>query len=511
MAKQKTKKQALSEFAKEPLAQHIEQSNLHDFATAALYKYGSYVVEERAIPDYRDGLKPSHRAVLWSLCGLALRPTSGFKKAARTVGDAIGKYHPHGDAGVYGAMVTVANTNPPLVAGSGNWGSPVDNAAAYRYTEARMSRFAHLFIADSKYLEVTPMIPNFSNDDKIPLYMPALLPYMLFNGSVPAPAYGVRTGHPSFSFKSVSKIVINMLRGKEYGAGKLAKALKVYHETGSEDITHETDYLDFMKAGKGAIHYAPLVNKDHKGKLIQIRSFCPFTLSSLPTIERNMGKIRDIKGVKKVWNAQGKKSKGAGPYGALINVSIQNGVSADDFEEIADRIDDIVCSKISYRLGVTIRKVDEKHTFRYMDFVSYFRGWIKYRINLELRMLKWLLATAEKELHLNEVYLFAIQNMDKLLKILPKVLVAKDPDVELSRTMKIPVEDAKIILDRKIRQLAKLEEKDLKDKIKALRDEIKALKLDQKNPGERAARDTEDRVARYLKNPDETQSGLPIA
>ncbi|MEG0374173.1 MAG: DNA gyrase subunit A [Raoultibacter sp.] len=201
----------------------IRDENLADYTRRALFQYGSYVVEDRAIADYRDGLKPVHRALLWSLSDLGLRPGGAFKKSARTVGDALGKYHPHGDAACYGAMVTIANTVPPAVAGQGNWGDPVAPAAAMRYTEAKMSKFAGSFLLDPDYLEVTPMVDNFSNDMKLPLYLPALLPYMLFNGSVPAPAYGVKCGNPSFSFTSVAKVVCDMLNGKEYSAKTRSK------------------------------------------------------------------------------------------------------------------------------------------------------------------------------------------------------------------------------------------------------------------------------------------------
>lgn len=489
---------------------NIEHQTLATFSNNALRTYGSYVVEERAIPDYRDGLKPSHRAILWSLCGLSLRPSSGFKKAARTVGEAIGKYHPHGDASVYGAMVTMANTVPPIVSGQGNWGTPADGAAAMRYTEAKMSKFASTFMADSKYLEVVPTLMNFSNDEKIPLYMPALLPFLLFNGSTPPPAYGVRAGNPSFSFDSVVRVVHALLSGKEVTAKKLAKTLNIKHEWGCDHNTEDAAYLDFITTGRGGLEYGPQVGTDYKNRLIQIKTFCPQTLSSDANIGKTLERLSQLDGVKLAYNAQGKKSKGAGPYGALFNVETQKSIGESSFEDLADKVYDIISSKVSYRLGVSIRKTDEKNGFKYMDYVSYLRAWTKYRIGLELRMIKHLIQINERELHLNEVYLFAIKNLDKLLKLLPKVLVAKDPDQALSKAMGIPVEDAKIILDRKIRQLAKLEEKELADKIKALKDELKKLRADQKEPGQRAALDLKERVARYRKNPDVCLSGLTI-
>jgi topoisomerase-4 subunit A len=142
--------------------------------------------------------------------------------------------------------------------------------------------------------------------------------------------------------------------------------------------------------------------------------------------------------------------------------------------------------------------------------VTYFNAWIKYRIKLEERLIAYKLKSIGEQLHLQEVYLFAVQNMKELLKILPKALAAKDPEAVLAKALKMPVEDAAIILDRKIRQLAAMEADALKEKIKGLKADIKTLLTEQKNPGERAARDTEARVKAYLKKPDPTQPGLPV-
>jgi len=487
---------------------NVINMGMADFTEDALRRYGSYVVEERAIPDFRDGLKPSHRAVLWSLCGLGLRPSSSYKKSARTVGDAIGKYHPHGDAATYGAMVTIANTMPPVVDGQGNWGTPINMAAAYRYTEAKISKFAHLFMADTKYLEVIPKVPNFSGDDVIPLYMPALLPYILFIGNVPAPAYGVRAGNPSFSFKSVAKVVIEMLKGVEYNHKKLAKQLKIQHAFGCDDATDDDAFLEMISTGKGNITYMPKADYDFDKRVIRIQSFTPGSLSSVKNIDNTLAKISNIEGVREAYSAQGKKSVGSGPYGALFNIELQKSLSDDRFDSICEKVDHIITSSVNYRLGITIRKSDETNKFKYVNYLSLLQAWIKYRIALEVKMIKHLKMKAERDLHINEVYLFAIENMDKILKILPKVLVAKEPDVTLASALKMPVEDATIILDRKVRQLAKLEAGAIKEKVRALKAEIMQLSKDLKDPGGRAARDTEERVATYLKSPDSPQSGL---
>ncbi len=487
----------------------VEDVRLDKFAEEALFVYGSYVVEERAVPDIRDGLKPSHRAILWSLAGLGLRANSGYKKAARTVGDAIGKYHPHGDQGVYGAMVTVANTVPPMVDGQGNWGSPTNPAAAYRYTEAKMSRYTNMFLLDPQYLEVVPMMPNFSDDDKIPLYLPALLPNLLFTGTSPAPAYGVRAGNPNFTFRSVAEVTKRLLRGEELNSAKLSKLLKLEHSFGCDVATTPKELRAILKTGAGSVQYVPKYEVDRRKRLILIKSFVPGGFSSVKGIDSTLAKITSLPGVRNAFNRQGKKSVGSGPYGCLFVVECQKSLKDAEFDALTEKVVKLVSGSVSYRLGVTIRR-PSKNLFRYMNFVQMLDNWVVYRVKLELALIEHLLAKRQAELHVNEVYLFAVQNIDKLLKALPKVLVAKDPDATLAKILKIPQDDASIILDRKVRQLARLEESDLRTKIKSLRDEIKQLEADRKNPGERAAKDLEQRVKSYLKAPDKNRNGLPI-
>lgn len=484
----------------------IRDENLADYTRRALFQYGSYVVEDRAIADYRDGLKPVHRALLWSLSDLGLRPGGAFKKAARTVGDALGKYHPHGDAACYGAMVTIANTVPPAVAGQGNWGDPVAPAAAMRYTEAKMSKFAGSFLLDPDYLEVTPMVDNFSNDMKIPLYLPALLPYMLFNGSVPAPAYGVKCGNPSFSFTSVAKVVCDMLNGKEYSAKKLADTLKVNHEYGCLDVSSDEDFLALMSTGRGKVTYEPQMKIDEKTKTITIQTYVPGGMSNNATITKKLEKIAEWTGVVSASNASSKKNKDAGPWGAAFAIKCRG--SEDQLYELATKVQREVTSAINYSLGVTVRRADASNKFMYLSYVNYFKAWVAYRIKLEIAMLKNKMAKAEKALHLQEVYLWAVDNMDKLLKALPKVLVAADPDAALAKACKIPVDDAKIILDRQVRKLAKLERAGLVAKIKEIKTEIAEYKGGLKEPGKYAANGTAAKVKAYLKSPDDK---LPVS
>ncbi len=480
---------------------NVAPQDLAEFAQSALREYGSYVVEDRAVADFRDGLKPSHRAIIWSMCDLGLRSNAGHKKAARTVGQGIGMYHPHGDTSLYGAMVTIANTIPPAVDGQGNWGTPTDGAAAMRYTESKLSIFATMFLVDRKYLDVVPMVANYSNDGKIPLYMPALLPYLLFNGSVPAPAYGVKAGNPTFSFESVANTVIHALEGKEVDSKYLQKNLKIEHEYGCDNITSPEEFKTLVETGRGRVTYRGRVSVDVKSRIIVIHTFVPAGFASSATINKTLEKLSLISGVSKAYSNCGLKNKDAGAWGAAYEVKCGR-VSEDRLYEIAREVEKHVTNSVSYSLGVTIRKETDANAFQYLDYVKYFKAWVSYRLKLEVRLNKDLKEKAEREKHILEVYLFAVDNIKKLLAALPKVLAAADPDKMLAKMLKMDEADAKIILDRQVRKLAKLERADLVKAIDKLKADIKQYSANIKDPGTAAAVDTKARVSAYLKNLD---------
>lgn len=412
----------------------------------------------------------------------------------------------------YGAMVTIANSNPPLVWGQGGWGKPDGtSASAYRYTEAKKSKFADMFLLDSQYLKVVPMGMNFSNDEELPLYLPALLPTLFFLTSTPPPAYGVKVGNPAFSVGTVSKVVVDMLNGKSYTAKKLSDTLKIVHPYGCIDVSSDAAIEELMASGKGSVQYMPLMEYDVDNRVIRIRSFCPGTLSGEEGLDKALQKLANIDGVKNASNTSGKKNKHAGPYGASLEVACPKNMDEETFDEVCAKVDKLVKSSVSYRLGITIRRLgDETNKFKYVNYVEYFVAWVKYRIKLEERLIAFLLAKAAHELHLNEVYLYAVKNREKLLKALPKVLASKTPATVLAKALTMPVEDAEIILERKVKQLAALEADDLEKKIKGIKAEIKVLKTDAKEPGKRAAIDTAERVKTYLKKPDPTVSGLKV-
>ena len=476
--------------------------SINDFATMALKIYGSYVVEERAIPEFRDGLKPVHRALLWAMNELNLSYTSKTRKSAKVVGDTIGSYHPHGDTACYDAMVTLANAAPKLVRGEGNWGSPVDGAAAYRYTEARLSVFSKLFLLDSGYLNVVDMQPNFDNTTKMPVNLPALLPVMLLMGNPTAPAYGVRAGNPPFDVDGVVKLVRAGLKGKKITPKACAKYLEVHYPYGSIDVTKEEDFLELITSGRGSMSFQPVVHAEweHKNKdaakKISIQSYSPGFRGA--SVAKQLEKINALDSVQRAYDRSGKKDKydRSGPYGCLYIVEPKRGISEDKFFELAEKVEKILTTKEHFDLGCTVKKPG-KVSFERPSIPQFINTWIKYRIKLEIDYIDYLIADNKKKLDHQELLLFAVDNRDVILKALPKALKSKTPDAVLAKAIKKPEEYAKRILDLQIRRLASLERAAIVKTIKELKTIIKALGKDRKNPNPRIDADLVDRVKKY--------------
>ena len=158
-------------------AASIRVQSVLEFAEHAYRVYGTLVVQNRALPDFRDGMKPVHRKILWSMYGLNNHSNGGYKKSAKAVAFCMGTYHPHGDQAIYGALVGMVNAPIQLIQGQGNFGGPFDPPAAFRYTEVRLSKFSDSILLDKDYLAVTPMHLNYDGSEKEPLYLPAPVSY----------------------------------------------------------------------------------------------------------------------------------------------------------------------------------------------------------------------------------------------------------------------------------------------------------------------------------------------
>ena len=490
-----------------------EDETLDHYSDRALFEYGSYVVEDRAIPELRDGLKPSHRAMLYSALIEGAVQGAAPKKAAKVTGTAIGAFHPHGDKAVYEAGVTTANYNPPLIEGIGNFGTPIDNPAAQRYTEMRVSKFSQLFMVDRGYMNVVPMIDNYSEDMKWPLYLPALLPTMLLCGNPTIPAYGVRAGNPAFEFDGVVALALHGLRGKEITDALCVKYLLPKHNTGALCVSNAQDIASLITTGRGSLRYVPRMQSDWKNKRIIIQSYCPTSLSgSTERVERTMRSIANLDGVGTAYDNSGEKNKDAGPYGAAMYVTMGRGVTEDRFYELAVEIrDKILAANESYALGVTIRQAGKKTIFKYLTFSQYLSLWVQYRINLEKRFQQFMLDEASAKLHIVNGKLKICGTRDATDKAIQIIRTSEDPKAKLMAVFKLDELQVDAILSMQLRSIAKLAVQELQKLRASLNEEIRLRKENLKKPGEVAAQDLRSRVKQYLAKPDITASRIPIS
>lgn len=450
----------------------------------SLKSYGQEVVLQRAVPDFRDGLKPVHRCILWALYGLGLKDTGPFKKAARTVGEVLGKFHPHGDGSTYDAMVGIAGTKNekgewatrnspiPLIEGFGNWGDNIDSPAAYRYTEARLSKFATDLMLDPTYLAVTDYVPNFSGDDKLPLVLPAKLPVLLLNGSVSV-AFGISAECPSFHPKGIIELAVQCLEGVKLTPKSCLQHLDFNFAYGGDCVSDNKTLLAFYKSGKGSVAFRPKMEVDEGKRIISLVSAAPGLLSkaSWATLSKNLLAKSEVQSVSDVTDKKGFRFEITYARGVPLSVILPI------VEKETTRIS-------SYDIGVTDRQV-KGVSFRRDTVMSVIEDWCAWRIELERKVVNYLIQQEEAKLRRLNITLKAVLNLDVIIA----ALKVEDSAAFLVKKLKITEEEANVILDLKVRQLKSLEVSKLKAAIKEAENRIKTFQQELKKLPARIIRD----------------------
>lgn len=483
----------------------LKKMGVGRYIAMAMKEYGTEVVEERAIPDYRDGLKPVQRMLLWAAYKLGMHNNKGFKKSARIVGEVIGKYHPHGDAAAYQAMVGLTGTKHqgeksgwytrnctvPLFEGQGNWGDFVDKAAHYRYTETRLSLFSDHFLLDPDYLAVSDYVPNYDDSERVPVILPAKLPVALLNG-YSSIGVGVAAASPPFSFDGVLKLTIKALRGDTITAMECAKTLVPEHAYGGETVSTPKELLPTIK-GKGSITYRPTYVVDEKKRTLVFRSVCP-GLMSTASIEKFLNKLAAHSSVATVHDETDRR----GPW---YEVQAKRGVAGAKFDAMVADCVALSTRSDSYDIGITIRHKDGGAEFGLSDVPTILRMWAEWRIELELRVIQRLIQQQEGKLKYLTALRSAAVNLEVVMQALrvkaDKVAVVIDGvsrEVDgaaayLMKKLKLDLVSAETILDMKVRQLRAIEVAALDAKIAACNKELASLSKSKKNPSDRAITD----------------------
>lgn len=470
-----------------PAASNDTPISLLAYSQEAIKHYGSYVIENRALADIRDGLKPVHRRILWAMYKLGLKSTGGFKKSARTVGEVIGIYHPHGDAAVYDALVGMTgvrpkgktrgwlrrNINEPLIEGRGNFGDHVDFAAAQRYTECRLSTYGELLL-DPDYLAVSDMVPNFSDDTVEPVILPSKLPNLLINGSEGI-AVGVASYIPSFDLEAVKACAALALEGKltSKAAQKLLSG-KFSFPYGGISVD-ETELPGLIEDGQGAIVFSPSYQEE--GSHFVITSICP---------RFNLAKAREqimaLKNTSAVRNETGDE-------GIRIVCIPTRSLSPSMYRAWTDKIKEIIQVKITFRMSATIRNSDGSVTFKNTSVLDILKSWAEFRIDLERKVLKNRIRISEKELFRLNTLLKAISNIPIIAKAMEMNGEVEVNGKTIPKSTKFLMDkldftedQVEIIYETKFRSLMKMESSKIEERKKVLESGIKEMKKNYSDP-----------------------------
>ena len=265
----------------------VERQSLRAYTESAYLNYSMYVILDRALPHIGDGLKPVQRRIVYAMSELGLKNTAKFKKSARTVGDVLGKFHPHGDSACYEAMVLMAQPfsyRYPLVDGQGNWGSPDDpkSFAAMRYTESRLARYADSLLGELGQGTVD-WVPNFDGTLDEPSILPARLPNLLLNGTTGI-AVGMATDIPPHNLQEVASACIHLLENPKATVAELCEHIQgPDFPTEAELITPRADLIKMYEQGKGSLRMRAVYHKEGSDVVI---SALPHQASGAKVLEQ---------------------------------------------------------------------------------------------------------------------------------------------------------------------------------------------------------------------------------
>ncbi|WFF38518.1 DNA topoisomerase IV subunit A [Moraxella nasibovis] len=448
---------------------------ISEFTESAYLNYAMYVIMDRALPHIADGLKPVQRRIVYAMSELGLKHTAKPKKSARTVGDVLGKYHPHGDSACYEAMVLMAQPfsyRYPLITGQGNWGSPDDpkSFAAMRYTEAKMSNYANTLLSELEQGTVD-WVDNFDGSLKEPATLPARLPNILLNGTTGI-AVGMATDIPPHNLTEVVKTCIKLLKNPALSVRELCKTLIAPDlPTRAEIITPSDELITMYETGKGSYKMRATYHIDPKEKNTVIIDALPYQVSGNKVIEQIAKLMTD----KKLPWLNDINDESDHENACRIVLEFKKGKI--DIEKIMNHLFAMTDLETSFRVNMNVIGMNGKPQVKNLkDILS---EWLECRRGVVIRRLEHRLAKIDKRLHILAGLLVAYLNIDEVIAIIRN---EDDPKLELMSRFGLTDIQADAILDIKLRQLAKLEEIELNAEKAALEAERATIAEQLANP-----------------------------
>ncbi|WP_158893364.1 MULTISPECIES: DNA topoisomerase IV subunit A [unclassified Pseudomonas] len=426
----------------------VERRSLADFTEQAYLNYSMYVIMDRALPHIGDGLKPVQRRIIYAMSELGLDADAKHKKSARTVGDVLGKYHPHGDSACYEAMVLMAQPfsyRYPLVDGQGNWGAPDDpkSFAAMRYTEARLSRYSEVLLNELGQGTVD-WVPNFDGTLNEPAVLPARLPNLLLNGTTGI-AVGMATDIPPHNLREVAAACIRLLDDPIAGIPELLEHVPgPDFPTEAEIITPHADLRKIYETGRGSVRMRAVYRREDGDVVI---TALPHQVSGSKVLEQIAAQMQ-AKKLPMVADLRD-ESDHENPTRIVI-VPRSNRIDADELMQHLFATTDL---ESSYRVNLNVIGLDGKPQVK--DLRQILQEWLIYRIGTVRRRLQFRLDKVERRLHLLDGLLIAFLNLDEVIHI---IRTEEHPRQALMARFELSEDQADYILETRLRQLARLEE-----------------------------------------------------
>tara|TARA_R110000772_G_scaffold61283_4_gene138200 strand:- start:44412 stop:46664 length:2253 start_codon:yes stop_codon:yes gene_type:complete len=445
----------------------IEQVSMHQYTEKAYLDYSMYVILDRALPHIGDGLKPVQRRIIYAMSELGLKATAKFKKSARTVGDVIGKFHPHGDSAAYEAMVLMAQDfsyRYPLVDGQGNWGSPDDpkSFAAMRYTESRLTAYAEVLLGELGQGTVD-WVPNFDGTMDEPSVLPAQVPNVLLNGTTGI-AVGMATDIPPHNLREVVNAAVHLLESPRATLAELCEFVQAPDfPTEAEIITPREDIRALYETGRGGLRMRAVWERE--GGDIIVRAL-PYQVSGSRVLEqiaaqmqaRKLPMVADLRD----------ESDHENPT-RLVIVPRSNRVDAEALMSHLFATTDL---EKTYRVNLNMIGTDGRPAVKSLERIL--REWLSFRTATVRRRLEHRLERVLKRLHILEGYLIAYLNIDEVIHI---IRTEDKPKPALMARFGLTDPQAESILELKLRNLAKLEEMKIRGEQEELAAERDSLQL----------------------------------
>ena len=443
----------------------IERQPLKTFTEKAYLDYSMYVILDRALPALGDGLKPVQRRIIYAMSELGLAAGGKHKKSARTVGDVIGKFHPHGDSACYEAMVLMAQPfayRYPIVDGQGNWGSQDDpkSFAAMRYTEAKLTRYAEVLLAELAHGTVEWQ-GNFDGTLEEPVILPARLPNLLLNGTSGI-AVGMATDIPPHNLREVAAACIHLLEDPEATTAALLKHIKGPDlPTGAEIISARADLKEFYDKGVGGFK-ARATYEIEEGNVV-ITAF-PFQVSGTRVQEQIAEQMR----AKKLPMIEDLRDESDHEHPTRLVIVPRS--SRVDLIEVMNHLFATTDLERAYRVNLNVIGLDGRP--RVLGLKGILTEWLEFRIATVTRRLRHRLDRVSKRLHILAGLMVAYLNLDEVIRIIRR---EDEPKPLLMKRFTLSDEQAEEILNTRLRHLARLEEMKIREEQKTLESEREEL------------------------------------